>query len=230
MKTVGDRSCIIIMQWQLKRKTNHRVIIYDHYYLLHFSSCLSLVKCQVPKASSRKRLERVRAKLSVVTLLLPKLHSRPGLITRDSDDKADSESEANNIDGSAIESVAAAQKSRSSNTVQKYTEDGSFTVGNLLAPPSRTGRRIGVVSAPRTLSSNGENSDNLKNVLDSRGSGMINHNQETGEDRGQTKKLSYLNLPGGQEKRVSQEQRETSSSKPLLPSVDEEDHPSSVMI
>ncbi|XP_068761592.1 uncharacterized protein [Montipora capricornis] len=185
------------------------------------------VKCQVPKASSRKRLERVRAKLSVVTLLLPKLHSRPGLITRDSDDEADSESEANNIDGSAIESVAAAQKSRSSNTVQKYTEDGSYTVGNLLAPPSRTGRRIGVVSAPRTLSSNGENSDNLKNVLDSRGSGMINYNQETGEDRGQTTKLSYLNLPGAQETRITQEQRETSSSKPLLPSVDEEDHPSS---
>ena len=52
----------------------------------------------------------MRTKLSVVTLLLPKLHSKPGLITKESDDEADSGNEANSIDGSAIDHVAAAQK------------------------------------------------------------------------------------------------------------------------
>ena len=43
------------------------------------------VKSQVPKASSRDKLERVKAKLSVVTLLLPKVRLRSGIITHESD-------------------------------------------------------------------------------------------------------------------------------------------------
>ncbi|XP_015779126.1 PREDICTED: uncharacterized protein LOC107356968 [Acropora digitifera] len=199
------------------------------------------VKSQVPKALSRKRLERVRTKLSVVTLLLPKLHSKPGLITKESDDEADSGNEANSIDGSAIDHVAAAQKLTAApeqSSSSKSAEEGSAKIGNLRIPSSPTARRKGVVSAPRTseIINMDENLNNVKNSLDSRrtfssGPAMVTVNHESDKDGCQAKKVSYLTLPGTQENKMPQEQRKTSSGRPLsLPSVEEEDHPSSVII
>lgn len=204
---------------------------------LHFL----VVKSQVPKALSRKRLERVRTKLSVVTLLLPKLHSKPGLITKESDDEADSGKEANSIDGSAIDHVAAAQKLTAApeqSSSSKSAEEGSAKIDNLRIPSSPTARRKGVVSAPRTseIINMDENLNNVKNSLDSRrtfssGPAMVTVNHESDKDGCQAKKVSYLTLPGTQENKMPQEQRKTSSGRPLsLPSVEEEDHPSSVII
>lgn len=198
------------------------------------------VKSQVPKALSRKRLERVRTKLSVVTLLLPKLHSKPGLITKESDDEGDSGNEANSIDGSAIDHVAAAQKLTAApeqSSSSKSAEEGSAKIGNLRIPSSPTARRKGVVSAPRTseIINMDENLNNVKNSLDSRrtfssGPAMVTVNHESDKDGCQAKKVSYLTLPGTQENKMPQEQRKTSSGRPLsLPSVEEEDHPSSTM-
>ena len=81
-----------------------------------------------------------------------------------------------------------------------------------------------------------ENLNNGKNSLDSRrtfssGPAMVTVNHESDKDGPQAKKVSYLTLPGTQENKMPQEQRKTSSGRPLsLPSVEEEDHPSSVII
>ena len=183
----------------------------------------------------------MRTKLSVVTLLLPKLHSKPGLITKESGEEADSGNEADNIDGSVIDHVAAAQKLSTApeeSSCSKSAEEGSAKIGNLLIPSSPTARRKGVVSAPRTseIMSMNENLNNVKNLLDSRrtfssGPGMVTVNHDSEKDGGQATKVSYLTLPATKDHKMPQEQRKTSNGRPSpLPSVEEEDHPSSVII
>ena len=200
---------------------------------------LFVVKSQVPKASSRDRLERVKAKLSVVTLLLPKLHLRTGLITQDSDADDDSGNEANlNTDISAIDKVAAAQKLFATPEKSDISfEEGSIKLIDFRTPSPPTGRRSGVVSAPRTsvIMNSVEHTENLKNLMVSkrkvsREQGLRDTFRDSVEDGGQTRKVSGCELPRRLQKRLTPDQRERSSSKPPLPTVEEETHPSSVLI
>ncbi|CAH3013636.1 unnamed protein product [Porites evermanni] len=216
--------------------------------LRHVKSCLTQhndrvvgfenVKSQVPKASSRDRLERVKAKLSVVTLLLPKLHLRTGLITQDSDADDDSGNEANlNTDISAIDKVAAAQKLFATPEKSDISfEEGSIKLIDFRTPSPPTGRRSGVVSAPRTsvIMNSVEHTENLKNLIVSKRKasseqGLRDTFRDSGEDRGQTRKVSGCELPRRLQKRLTPDQRERSNSKPPLPTVEEETHPSSTL-
>ena len=89
----------------------------------------------------------MKAKLSVVTLLLPRLHLRPGLITHESDTDDDSGTEAKSPD--AIKKVAAAQKifaTSIDNSSRSLPEEKSIkSVGFRVATPPQ-GRRKGVAS------------------------------------------------------------------------------------
>ena len=193
--------------------------------------CLFIVKSQVPKASSRDRLERVKAKLSVVTLLLPKLHLRPGLITNESDTDDDSGTEAKTPD--AIDKVAAAQKifaTNIDNSSRSSPEEKSIkSVGFQTATPPQ-GRRKGVASAPKlsTRIFTYEQSNNLKNTMDSRRMlssepGLISVTREEVEEK-QLRKLSSSELPRRLIKRM------TGNSNLPLPTVEEERKSSSPVI
>ena len=195
--------------------------------------CLFIVKSQVPKASSRDRLERVKAKLSVVTLLLPKLHLRPGLITHESDNDDDSGTEAKTAD--VIDKVAAAQKifatSIDNSSRSSPVEKSNKSVGFRAATPPH-GWRKGVVSAPEpsTRISTHERSNNLKNMLDSSRKissepGLISiiRDENTVEEE-QLRKLSSSELPLRLKKRM------TGNSSLLLPTVEEESKSSSQVI
>ncbi|KAJ7340503.1 hypothetical protein OS493_003255 [Desmophyllum pertusum] len=191
------------------------------------------VKSQVPKASSRSRMERVRAKLSVVTLLLPKLHHRPGLITQESDNDDDSGNEAKTSDVLAIDKVAAAQKlfaTSSDNNNRSSPEEKSVKSVGFRAASPPSGRRSGVVSAPKSSlrNSTNEQSKNLKNMIDSRRKlssepGLISRSSQANviED-GQSRKLSSSELPRRLQKRMTPDDRERSSNKMPLPTVEEE--------
>ena len=202
------------------------------------------VKSQVPKASSRGRLERVKAKLSVVTLLLPKLHLRTGLITQESDTDDESGNEAKNVDVSAIDKVAAAQKlfatpekPSSPNNSQNSSEGRSVKVVSFRTPSPPVGRRSGVVSAPRTsvVMNSDEHSKNLKNLIDLRRKlssepGLITaSNRESGEDGAQSRKVSSSEMSRRLRKRIAPDESEQSTSKLPLPTVEEETNPSSVI-
>lgn len=198
---------------------------------IYFS--LFIVKSQVPKASSRDRLERVKAKLSVVTLLLPKLHLRPGLITHESDNDDDSGNEAKTPD--AIDKVAAAQKifatSIANSSRSSPEEKSNKSVGFRAATPPN-GRRKGVVSAPKPSLriSSDEQSNNLKNMMDSRRKlssepGLISiSREENAVEDGQLRKLSSSELPRRLKKRM------TSNSNLPLPTVEEETNTASPVI
>ena len=193
--------------------------------------CLFIVKSQVPKASSRDRLERVKAKLSVVTLLLPKLHLRPGLITHESDNDDDSGTEAKTPD--AIDKVAAAQKifaTNIDNSRRSSPEEKSIKSVDFRAATPPHGRRKGVVSAakPSMKISTDELSNNLKNMVDSRrkissepGLISIAHEENTVEEE-QLRKFSSSELPGRLKKRMTSNlplptvDGETKSSSPVI--------------
>lgn len=173
--------------------------------------CLFVVKSQVPKASSRDRLERVKAKLSVVTLLLPKLHLRPGLITNESDTDDDSGTEAKTPD--AIDKVAAAQKifaTSIDNSSRSSPEEKSIkSVGFRVATPPQ-GRRKGVASAPNPAAriSTYEQSNNLRNMMDSRRMlssepGLISLTGHEEVEEKQLRKLSSSELPVRLKKRMT---------------------------
>ena len=206
---------------------------------------LSTVKSQIPKASSRDRLERVRAKLSVVTLLLPKLHLRTGLITQESDTDDDSGNEAKNMDGSIINKVAAAQKlfatpeRPNSPNMTRSSEGASVRFVDFQTPSPPIGRRSGVVSAPRrsVVMNTDENSNNLKNLIDpkrrlSSEPGLISSYQDSGDDseHAQSRKASSSDLPRRLSRRLTPDERERSNSKPPLPPLEEETNPSSVIV
>lgn len=175
----------------------------------------------------------MKAKLSVVTLLLPKLHLRPGLITRESDNDDDSGNEAKTPD--AIDKVAAAQKifaTSIDNSSRNSPEEKSIkSVGFRSATPPN-GRRKGVVSAPKPSLkiSIDEQSNNVKNMIDSRRKlssepGLISTSrEENAVEDGQLRKLSSSELPRRLKKRM------TSSSKLPLPTVKEETNSSSPVI
>lgn len=195
---------------------------------------LFIVKSQVPKASSRDRLERVKAKLSVVTLLLPKLHLRPGLITHESDNDDDSETEANTAD--VIDKVAAAQKifetSIDNSSQSSPVEKSIKSVGFRAATPPQ-GCRKGVVSAPEpsTRISTDDQSNNLKNMLDSSrklssepGLISITREENAAEAEEQLRKFSSSELPRRLKKRM------TGNSNLPLPTVEEESKSSSQVI
>ena len=193
--------------------------------------CLFIVKSQVPKASSRDRLERVKAKLSVVTLLLPKLHLRPGLITHESDNDDDSGTEAKTPD--VIDKVAAAQKifaTNIHNSRRSSPEEKSIKSVDFRAATPPHGRRKGVVSAakPSMKISTDELSNNLKNMVDSRrkissepGLISIAHEENTVEEE-QLRKFSSSELPGRLKKRMTSNlplptvDGETKSSSPVI--------------
>ena len=175
----------------------------------------------------------MKAKLSVVTLLLPKLHLRPGLITHESDNDDDSGTEAKTAD--AIDEVAAAQKifatsidnSNRSSPEEKSIKSVGFRV---VTPPH--GRRTGVVSAPKpsTRISTDEQSNNLKNMLNSRRKlssepGLISiTREENAVEEEQLRKLSSSELPQRLKKRM------TDNSNLPLPTVEEETKSSSPVI
>lgn len=174
-----------------------------------------------------------------MTLLLPKLHLRTGLITQDSDADDDSGNEANlNTDISAIDKVAAAQKLFATPEKSDISfEEGSIKLIDFRTPSPPTGRRSGVVSAPRTsvIMNSVEHTENLKNLMVSkrkvsREQGLRDTFRDSVEDGGQTRKVSGCELPRRLQKRLTPDQRERSSSKPPLPTVEEETHPSSVLI
>ena len=193
--------------------------------------CLFIVKSQVPKASSRDRLERVKAKLSVVTLLLPKLHLRPGLITHESDNDDDSGTEAKTPD--AIDKVAAAQKlfaTNIDNSRRNSPEEKSIKSVDFRAATPSHGRRKGVVIAtkPSMKISTDEQSNNLKNMVDSRrrissepGLISIAHEENTVEEE-LLRKFSSSELPGRLKKRMTSNlplptvEGETKSSSPVI--------------
>ena len=203
------------------------------------------MKSQVPKASSRNRLERVRAKLSLVTLLLPKVHLRTGLITQESDTDDDSGNEAKNMDGSIISKVAAAQKlfatpeRPSSPNINRSSDGASVNFVNFQTSSPPIGRRSGVVSAHRrpVVMNSDENSKNVKNLIDSRRKlssepGLISSYHDSGDDSeyAQSRKLSSSDLPKRLGRRLSSDERERSNSKPPLPTLEEETNPSSVIV
>ena len=201
------------------------------------------MKSQVPKASSRDRLERVKAKLSVVTLLLPKLHLRPGIITQESDNDDDSGNEAKVADALAIDKVAAAQKlfaTTNENSSRSSPEDKpNKSVGFRVASPPNA-RRKGVVSAPKSslVISSDEQSKNLKNMIDSRRKlssepGLIRTSSETNlVDDGQLRKLSSsaMELPRRLQKRMTPDIKDKGSNMLPLPTVEEENTSSSSVI
>lgn len=185
-------------------------------------------------------MERVRAKLSVVTLLLPKLHHRPGLITQESDNDDDSGNEAKTSDVLAIDKVAAAQKlfaTSSDNNNRSSPEEKSVKSVGFRAASPPSGRRSGVVSAPKSSlrNSTNEQSKNLKNMIDSRRKlssepGLISRSSQANviED-GQSRKLSSSELPRRLQKRMTPDDRERSSNKMPLPTVEEETTSASVI-
>lgn len=186
-------------------------------------SILSTVKSQVPKALSRDRLERVKAKLSVVTLLLPKIHLRPGLITQESDTDEDSGNEAKNIDGSVIEKVAAAQK-LFAKPVQPRSSCNTLTASQPIV------RRSGVVSASKAsvIMNSTEHSEHFKNLSDSRRElssepGLIGLCQDLSKDGNEQRKLSCSDLPRQLTQRLTPDQRGP------VPTFEEEKKPVSVI-
>ncbi len=168
-----------------------------------------IVKSQVPKASSRARLERVKAKLSVVTLLLPKLHLRPGLITRqESDNDDDSGNEAKTSDVSAIDKVAAAQKlfaTSIDNSSRSSPEERSVKSVGFRAATPPSGRRKGVVSAPKPSMriSTDEQLNNLKRTLSSEPGLISTSREENVVKEEQLRKLSSSELPRRLKKRIT---------------------------
>lgn len=181
----------------------------------------------------------MKAKLSVVTLLLPKLHLRTGLITQESDNEDDSGNEAKNIDGSAIDKVAAAQKlfttpekPSSPNSTRDSCEGASVKLVSFRTHSPPIGRRIDVFSAPRTsvVMNSDQHSKNLKNLIDSRRKlssepGLISPSDEDG---GHFRKVSSSELPRRLRKRMAPDEIERSNSKLPLPTLEEETNPSSV--
>lgn len=168
-----------------------------------------------------------------MTLLLPKLHLRPGLITRqESDNGDDSGNEAKTADVLAIDKVAAAQKlfatsidnSSRSSPEEKSVKSVGFRVST---PPS--GRRKGVVSAPKPSlkMSTDEQSNNLKNMIDSRRKlssepGLISLSlEENAVDDRQSRKLSSPELPRRLKKRMTPIDGERNNNLPL-PTLEEE--------
>lgn len=184
----------------------------------------------------------MKAKLSVVTLLLPKLHLRTGLITQESDNEDDSGNEAKNIDGSAIDKVAAAQKlfatpekPSSPNSTQDSCKGASVKLVSFRTHSPPIGRRIGVFSAPRTsvVMNSDEHSKNLKNLIDSRRKlssepGLISPYRDSDEDGGHFRKVSSSELPRRLRKRMAPDEIERSNSKLPLPTLEEETNRSSV--
>ena len=175
----------------------------------------------------------MKAKLSVVTLLLPKLHLRPGLITHESDNDDDSGNEAKTPD--AIDKVAAAQKifaTSIDNSSRSSPEEKSIkSVGFRAATPPH-GRQKGAASAPKpsTRISTDEQSNNLKNMIDSRrklssepGLISITREENTVEEE-QLRKFSSSELPRRLKKRM------TGNSNLPLPSMEEENKSSSSVI
>ena len=135
------------------------------------------VKSQVPKASSRDKLERVKAKLSVVTLLLPKMHLRSGIITHESDNDDDSGNEEKTADVPAIDKEAAAQNSfatsSNDNSNRKPPDEKSImSVGFQVASPPISR----IVGAPKTslAKSIDEQSQNLKMLLNGKENSQVN--------------------------------------------------------
>lgn len=175
----------------------------------------------------------MKAKLSVVTLLLPKLHLRHGLITHESDNDDDAGTEAKTAD--AIDEVAAAQKifkTSIDNSSQGSPEEKTIkSVGFRAATPPH-GRRKGVVSAPEpsTRIPTDEQSNNLKHRLDSRRklsseSGLISiTREENAAEEEQLRKFSSSELPRRLKKRM------TGNSNLALPTVEEETKSSSPVI
>ena len=200
------------------------------------------MKSQVPKASSRDKLERVKAKLSVVTLLLPKMHLRSGIITHESDNDDDSGNEEKTADVPAIDKVAAAQNSfatsSNDNSNRKPPDEKSIkSVGFQVASPPIS-RRKGVVSAPKTslVKSTDEQSKNLKNVIEwkrklsSEPRVIQRTSSETNlVDDVQLRKLSNTTmvLPRRLQKRMTLDYRDKSSNMLPLPTVEEENSSSS---
>ena len=179
-----------------------------------------------------------------MTLLLPKLHlkTETGLITQGSDTDDDSGNETKNLENSVIDKVAAAQKlfatpekPSSPNNTRSSSEQGSTKVVGFWTPSSpTTGRRSGVVSAPRTsvVMNPDERSKNVKNLMDSKRKlssepGLISTFREDGE---QTRKASSSDQPRKLRKQTVADERERSNSKLPLPTVEEETNPSSVII
>ena len=107
------------------------------------------MRSQVPKASSRDRIDRVRAKLSVVTLLLPKLHLKEGLVTNVNASKDDPGNETNSVDESVIDRVAAAQKLFDKDQSSSEEKSPNRSVGFPM-PSSSNRRHPDVVSVPRS--------------------------------------------------------------------------------
>lgn len=174
-----------------------------------------------------------------MTLLLPKLHLRTGLITQDSDADDDSGNEANlNTDISAIDKVAAAQKLFATPEKSDISfEQGSVKFVDFREPSPPTGRRSGLVSAPRTsvIMNSVEHTENLRNLMVSKRKvsseqGLGNTFRDSVEDGEQTRKVSGFELPRRLQKRLTPDQRERSNSKPPLQTVEEETYPSSVLI
>lgn len=200
------------------------------------------MKSQVPKASSRDKLERVKAKLSVVTLLLPKMRLRSGIITHESDNDDDSGNEEKTADVFAIDKVAAAQNSfatgNNDNSYRKPPDEKSIkSVGFQVASPPIS-RRKGVVSAPKAslVKSTDEQSKNLKNVIEwkrklSNEPRVIQRtSSETNlVDDAQLRKLSNTTmvLPRRLQKRMTPDYRDKSSKMLPLPTVEEENSSSS---
>lgn len=201
---------------------------------------LFIVKSQVPKASSRDKLQRVKAKLSVVTLLLPKMHLRSGIITHESDDDNDSGNEEKAADVLAIDKVAAAQKlfatggNVNSNRNSPVEKSIKFVGFREASPP--ISRRKGVVSAPKTslIISTDEQSNNLKNIieLERKLSSEPRIVQRTPRETNfvddvQSRKLSNTTrvLPRRLQKRTTPDYR--GNNMLPLPTVEEENFPSS---
>lgn len=185
-----------------------------------------IVKSQVPKASSRDRLERVKAKLSVVTLLLPKLHLRPGLITRQESDNDDDSGNEAKTDVLAIDKVAAAQKlfaTSIDNSSRSSPEEKSVKSVGFRAATPPSGRRKGVVSAPKPSRriSTDEQSNNLKRTLSSEPGLISTSREENVVEDGQLRKLSSSELSRRLKKRMTPIDGEKSNNLPL-PTVEEE--------
>lgn len=184
----------------------------------------------------------MKAKLSVVTLLLPKLHLKPGLITRpESDNDDDSGNEAKTADVLAIDKVAAAQKlfaTSIDNSSRSSPEEKSVKFVGFRAATPPSARRKGVVSAPKPSPkiSIVEQSNNLKNMIDSRRKlssepGLISKSRgETAIEDGQTRKASSSALPMRLKKRMTPIDGGNSNNNLPLPTVEEESNSSSPVI
>ncbi|XP_001640187.3 uncharacterized protein LOC5520360 isoform X2 [Nematostella vectensis] len=110
------------------------------------------VRSLVPKADSRARLDRVKAKLSIVTKLMPKLNLRP--LTENVNEEETDANNNNRDEGVAIEQVAAAQGILATYRRQSMSDDDSTSLPGTESSSSspRPVRRVSSHEGPRRVS------------------------------------------------------------------------------